>query len=220
MIIGITGNICSGKSEVAEAFRKAGILTVDTDLLAWNVMRGCVVADLPKDIKSHPALDEMDERLIIEKVVSDAIVANSELLDAIEAYIHPEVLDYLQGYAANNEIMAVESAILFESQLDTHLSFDEIIMVTASRDERLRRYHNKHNPYEYPPPNSAIANQKHEERIVRFGALDRRQCRIDEETKISSSTRHIRNEDGMQFLNTQINSIIYHIVEEYTRRRT
>ena len=115
--IGITGGIGSGKSVVAALLELSGIpvYIADTEsklLTATSpVIREKLVALFGEELYTADSLNK--------RQLASHIFGNPERLGQVNAIIHPEVNRHFLAWVErlNTPVCAIESAILFESQL-------------------------------------------------------------------------------------------------------
>jgi dephospho-CoA kinase len=141
LLVGLTGNIASGKSTVAQLFGRWGATVIDADALA----RQAVEVGMP----AYHAIVErwgqgvtapdgpIDRRELRQRVFSD-----SEQLEALNAIVHPEVQrlrDQLIDDARRrgDRIVVCDIPLLFERRLADQ--FDRIVLVDAPRPVRMER---------------------------------------------------------------------------------
>jgi dephospho-CoA kinase len=141
LLVGLTGNIASGKSTVAQLFGRWGATLIDADALA----RQAVEVGMP----AYQAIVErwgqgvtapdgpIDRRELRQRVFSD-----SEQLEALNAIVHPEVQrlrDQLIDDARRrgDRIVVCDIPLLFERRLADQ--FDRIVLVDAPRPVRMER---------------------------------------------------------------------------------
>jgi len=141
LVVGLTGNIASGKSSVARLLTARGVPVIDADALAREAvapgtpaLQAIVARWGPSMLAADGTLDRPALRAVVFR---DA--AEREALDAI---VHPAV-----GAARNVRLAALEAAgapigvcdipLLFETGLDREC--DLIIVVDAPEEERLAR---------------------------------------------------------------------------------
>lgn len=140
-VIGLTGGIGAGKSEVARVFRRVGIPVVDADRIAREQMqRGRpvhdeVVAAFGPDVLGEDG--EVDRRRLAQVVFADP-----ERLRTLNRITHPRVVAEVERRLAvlaemGHPVAVVEAALLVETGL--HASLDRIVVVTAPEDERVAR---------------------------------------------------------------------------------
>jgi len=136
--VGLTGGIGSGKTTVCNVFKLLGIPVFHADIQAR------ILSDMDGDIRE--ALSDLfgediyTESGLNRKKLSEKIFVNRNLLQKVNAIIHPKVLDnYHKWLNEHDETKYVihEAAILFESGMIP--LFDKIITVTAPEYIRINR---------------------------------------------------------------------------------
>jgi dephospho-CoA kinase len=140
-LIGLTGNIASGKSTVARLFVERGAVLIDADRLAREVVR-----------PGTPALERIAERFGDEVLAPDGTLDRATLrghvfsdgheLEALNAIVHPEVerlreQRIAQARAGGAPVVVCDIPLLFEKHLADR--FDAIVLVDAPRPVRLER---------------------------------------------------------------------------------
>ncbi|KOX90903.1 Dephospho-CoA kinase [Thermus aquaticus] len=133
IIIGLTGNIGSGKSTVAAFLREMGYPVLDADLLAERA-RELKKAELKALFPEAFLGEELDRRRLAQLVFSDP-----QRLRALEELIHPEVRRLLEEELSRLEapLVFVEIPLLFEKGWEGRLQ--GTILVAAPLEERLKR---------------------------------------------------------------------------------
>jgi dephospho-CoA kinase len=144
LTIGLTGNVASGKTTVADRWREQGVPVVDADRLGHDVLRGdraartaLVEAFGPEIVATDGAID----RAALGRRAFTSPQATEQLNDIV----HPSLLARLERRLKEleqegHEIVVVDAALIFEFGLDRDL--DVLVLVTAPgevRAERLRR---------------------------------------------------------------------------------
>lgn len=136
-IIGLTGGIGSGKSTIAEFFRKRGIPVYVAD------ERGRAVTDTPavlKQIKDAFGESVFNGEMLDRKRLAQIVFNNPSKLSALNAIVHPAVREDFRQWAERYQaapIVIRESAILFES--GSYQDCDAVITVTAPEELRIER---------------------------------------------------------------------------------
>ena len=140
-VIGLTGNIASGKTAVAEKLASRGAVIIDADVLAREaVSRGspaldAIVAKWGSDVlDSHGNLDRASLR--------HRVFADQSDLDALNEIVHPEVARLRQRDVAaarkrGEKLVVCVIPLLFEKHRADE--FDAIVLVDAPRSVRLER---------------------------------------------------------------------------------
>lgn len=137
--IGLTGGIGVGKSFVADILRKKGYHVYDCDSRAKYLMANS--ESLRRDLVSILGPGCIKDGELDRRYIASCIFGNKQLLAKINAVIHPAVKDDFINWVNDlkdcNDVLFMESAILFESGFDKLL--DEVWCVNASYDTRLKR---------------------------------------------------------------------------------
>ncbi|HEX6070738.1 MAG TPA: dephospho-CoA kinase [Longimicrobiaceae bacterium] len=139
--VGLTGNIASGKSTVARAWRDLGARVIDADELARRAVApgspglASIVSRWGEDVLD--AGGSLDRAAMRERVFGDPAARV-----ALEAIIHPRVAELrdeeLQRAAeAGEEVVVADIPLLFEVGLQSE--FDLVVLVDAPVDVRLER---------------------------------------------------------------------------------
>ncbi len=135
--IGITGGMGAGKSVISEMMRCLGIPVYDADIASKKILNSNtkvktqLIELLGEEIFSNGQLNR--------PLMAQLIFNNNELLLKTNAIIHPAVFDDFIAWseAQNKEVVACETAILFESGMVSY--FDSILMVSAPLEIRIER---------------------------------------------------------------------------------
>ena len=141
LLIGLTGNIASGKSTVARLLSERGATIIDADVLARRVVE-----------PGMPAFDEIVRRWGQEVVAPDGsldrdalrrlVFSDHEQLEELNTIVHPEVAAYRdrlvnEARQRGDRLVVQDIPLLFERGLVDQ--FDRIILVDAPRPVRLER---------------------------------------------------------------------------------
>lgn len=140
-LIGLTGNIASGKSTVARCFARHGATVIDADVLARRVVEpgtpgfDRVVARWGDAVRSP---DGAIDRAALRRIVFDA----PEELERLNAIVHPEIerlrdRELAAAEARGDRIVVYDVPLLFEKHLASQ--FDAIVLVDAPRPLRIER---------------------------------------------------------------------------------
>jgi len=136
-ILGVTGNICSGKTTVVNMFRELGCKIIDADEIAHKVIEKEEVKEKIRKIFGDKILDS---RGLIERKRLGKIVFNSpELLHKLEKILHPLIIKIIKFKAKmyKKGIIILCAPLLFEVGLEGIV--DKVLVVTVSGEEQLRR---------------------------------------------------------------------------------
>lgn len=138
-VIGLTGNIGTGKSTIMAMLRDLGADTIDADRVAHQVMEPGepayeeIVAAFGKDIA--PGGGPIDRRRLGEIVFRDP-----QALARLERIVHPAVYQRMKARLAGAQasVVVIEAIKLLEAGLSLQLC-DVVWVVTAPREQQIRR---------------------------------------------------------------------------------
>ncbi|MBT2160981.1 dephospho-CoA kinase [Zobellia barbeyronii] len=135
--VGLTGGIGSGKTTVAKMFEELGVPVYNSDERAKDLMQkspGLIAA-----IKELLGDAAYKEGKLDRGYVSKQVFNNKELLNALNAIVHPAVrkdfISWAEGQSSDYVIQ--EAAIIFE--IGSQDFYDCIILVTAPKETRIDR---------------------------------------------------------------------------------
>src|SRR3979411_3237632 len=139
--IGLTGNIASGKSEVARMLADRGATVIDADLLAREAVEPETQA--LRDIVKRWGKDVLNKDGSLDRTALRQIVfADQSELDALNRIVHPGVTrlrdrEIAAARERGDQIVVCVIPLLFERNLVDE--FDAIVLVDAPRPIRLER---------------------------------------------------------------------------------
>ncbi|HEY0809774.1 MAG TPA: dephospho-CoA kinase [Longimicrobiales bacterium] len=131
--IGLTGNIASGKSAVANVWRRLGARIIDADVLA----RAAIAEGTPGHQRVIETFGTADRAKLRDVIFRDPVRRRQ-----LEQIIHPEVARLRQEKEAELErggvhVIVNDIPLLFEAGLQDQV--DVIVLVDAPRDVRIQR---------------------------------------------------------------------------------
>lgn len=142
MILGLTGNIASGKSSVAREFARLGAVIVDADQLAREVVgRGSetlatLVATFGEQIlRGDGTLDRVR--------LGELVFADDEARARLNAIVHPAIAELaiarLNALKKCKDIPLIvyEAPLLFEAQAEKRV--DRVLVVKIAAEKQLQR---------------------------------------------------------------------------------
>jgi dephospho-CoA kinase len=138
LLIGLTGNIATGKSEVAHFLRRLGARVIDADRVAHEVMR-------PGAPAYEAVLQAFGRQILavdgtVDRAKLGAIVfRDAEALRRLEAAVHPATKERVDELVAQalEPVVVVEAIKLIEAGMHSHC--DSLWVVTAPRPLQIRR---------------------------------------------------------------------------------
>ena len=144
IVIGVTGGVASGKSLVADMFRRLGAKKIDGDQ-AGHVVLGRM--DVREALRKRWGQDVMDsngqiERAQVATIVFGPAPRGPEELEFLEKLTHPEIYalleEQVQAYrSAGHPATVLDAAVMFKAGWDRLC--DKIVFVDATRAIRRAR---------------------------------------------------------------------------------
>ncbi len=185
LLVGITGGIGSGKTEVCKMLARRGFKVFYSDLVAKNLyltdkrLVSNIVHVFGKDILNYK------QKINLSKL-KDKIFSSRKNYQTINKIVHPVVIDFLNKEARKSkfDIIIIESALLFESGFNK--DFDFIITVYSNKKNRINRL--------------MIRDE-----VNRNDVNDLMKFQIDERKKMSMSDFVLINNKTLEDLKIQVN---------------
>ncbi len=134
-IIGITGDIGSGKSTVSNYLTSKGYYVIDADLIAREVAELKRIKQKISDAFDGVIIDGVLDR----KKLANIVFRDEEKLRILNTIMHPEIVDRIIKDASDSEeeYVFIDAALLFETGLDKYC--DYVILIDVSLETRLDR---------------------------------------------------------------------------------
>ena len=135
--VGVTGGIGSGKSTVTRMLESMGVAVYLSDDRAKELMAHD--GALRERIAARFGADAYVDGELNRRYLSERVFSNGEELAALNAIVHPAVMDDFDRWAEEQEspYVVIESAILFEAGLEGRV--DCVVSVLAPRELRIER---------------------------------------------------------------------------------
>jgi dephospho-CoA kinase len=141
LVIGVTGGIACGKSEIGRIFGDMDFAVCDADCVAHDLMR-----------RGAPVFQKVVERFgdhilaadgeISRPILGKAVFEDAVLREALNTLVHPAVREVLEGWIremrAGRKNGVVIVPLLFESGMDD-LDLDAVLCVSSSEDHVFQR---------------------------------------------------------------------------------
>jgi len=189
-LVGLTGNIGSGKSTVAKMFAARGLPVIDADGLARELQTpgqpayAEIAAAWPEAIAADGRLDR--------RRLADIVFADTSALKRLEAIMHPRIQALsrarVDAFAeAGNPLAIYEASLLIESGRDKEI--DGLIVVTASPATRMAR---------------VVARDGLREEDVRA----RMRAQLPQEEKVRLATYVIDNDGDLAATEAQVDRVL------------
>jgi len=136
-LIGITGTIGSGKSEVTNYIKSLKLPTFSSDEYNSKLLKDKkVIAAINKEFKGVVNNGRVDK-----KKLADTIFSSKTKRKKLESILHPLIIDEMVQELGKKGILFAEVPLLFESHLEGY--FDTIILVSSSNPITLKRLENR-----------------------------------------------------------------------------
>ena len=201
LVIGLTGNIATGKSTILSYLREKCAFIIDADKLGHRVIEpggqayDAVVRTFGQDILA-------DDGTIDRKKLGRIVFSNPIDLGKLEKIVHPKIFDLGKQEIDENEspVIVLEAIKLLEAGLMSTLC-DEIWVVTSSLTTQLRRL---------------LEARRMEESEARQ-MID---LQPPQAAKVNQADRVIENDGSLTELHTQLDAIWEDLKRRYPRRMT
>lgn len=143
-IIGLTGSIATGKSQVSNYLKNNGIKVIDADLIArdvanYKIVKNKIKREFGDDLYIN---DQLDRKKLAEIIFSRKI--HRQKLNSI---MHPEIYKKIKKESESADgLVFIDIPLLFENE-DLNkkygLDFDEIWLVYVDRETQIKRLMNR-----------------------------------------------------------------------------
>lgn len=184
ILVGVTGGIGSGKSEVCRILAKQGCKVIFADLMAKDLYKTNkplarkVVKAFGKGILNYQGVISLTK-------LREVVFANKKNFRKINEIVHPIVIKSLMEHIKKlkQRVIFIESALVFDTTFYKYLDYN--IMVYSNKKNRLQRIMMRDG-----------ANRKEIEKIMKF--------QIDEKIKIEKSDFVIVNNKTLEELTKEV----------------
>ena len=130
-IIGITGNIGSGKSEVSRYLTSLGYPLIDADVISRQVVEPGEIG-LIKIVEAFGDTILNFDHTLNRRKLGDLIFNNDVLRKRLNAILHPQIKQRIKQCIdayENEDFIFVDVPLLFET--DSRSNYDEIVLIYA-----------------------------------------------------------------------------------------
>lgn len=141
LLVGLTGNIGSGKSTVARLLSEHGATVIDADVLARRVVEPGTPA-YQRIVDRWGAGIVAHDRQLDREALRRTVFSDHAQLEELNQIVHPEIERLRERLIADarvrgDRIVVCDIPLLFEKKMADR--FDRIILVDAPRELRLER---------------------------------------------------------------------------------
>ena len=135
--VGITGGIGSGKSTVCDILRELDVAVYNSDVRAKELMMESV--SLRQALVERFGEDVYNAEGLNRAYLAQRVFGSASELEALNAIVHPAVMADFDAWAEAQQgnYVVLESAILFEAQLENRV--DVVVSVMAPESLRVER---------------------------------------------------------------------------------
>jgi dephospho-CoA kinase len=142
LIVGLTGGIASGKSTIADMFKKEGAYIIDLDMISRKVVKPGKPAW--RDVVHIFGKEVLNEdQTLNRKKVGDIVFSDAEKRKKLERIIHPKIaaekLMEIKGIAKkdNQAIVIIDIPLLIETNKQD--TVDKVVLVYTSPQGQVER---------------------------------------------------------------------------------
>ena len=184
IVVGLTGNIASGKSTVGSILSEHSFPIIEADRIGWELLKNPSIAE--KVVSTFGKVQKDGE--IDRKMLGDMVFSDRAKLKALNDIVHPPLLKELkqQIQQSKADITVVNAALIIEWGIEDW--FDRIILVICNEEKKIERLAKKG--------------------ITREQAFQRLQSQLSESDKIPKSDFVIENNGTLEELREKTLKII------------
>lgn len=138
LIIGLTGNIATGKSAVGQLAAKQGAFTIDADQVVHNLLNSNQAVQQSIG-EAFGAGVRLDDGSINRPALGSIVFNDPEALKQLENIVHPAVYETVIALlnGSKSKVILYEAIKLLESKFRAHCH--HIWVTTCSRQKQLQR---------------------------------------------------------------------------------
>ncbi|KFD42098.1 dephospho-CoA kinase [Peptococcaceae bacterium SCADC1_2_3] len=144
IIIGLTGNIGSGKSFVSRRLRELGAQVINTDIVAREVVAFGAPA-LEKIVRKFGRETLRSDGTLDRKYIGAKVFRDANALVSLNAIVHPQIRKELikqiktfkRQKKAEPKVLVIEVPLLIEAKMQDLV--DEVWLITVDEETRLKR---------------------------------------------------------------------------------
>lgn len=147
-IIGLTGNIASGKSSVSEILRNLGARVIDMDALAKEIQKNNYRGVLDRIREAFGEDVFIDSNTLNRRVLGEKVFRDKKMLEKLNEIMIPVMTEKLleeldKAKKDNVKVVIVDAAILLEANWDRFV--DEVWVVFTPKNLQLKRLMEREN---------------------------------------------------------------------------
>lgn len=138
-IIGITGSIATGKSQVSNILRGLRYNVIDSDLIAREV---AIRKDILDKIRDYFGEEAVQDNKLNRAYIRDIVFKDDEKLETLNDIMHSEIYKTMLQRVVEEEINFMDVPLLFETLEEAKeygIKYDEIWVVYTSPSIQMER---------------------------------------------------------------------------------
>ncbi len=138
LLVGLTGNIGSGKSTIAKTFSQLGVPTFDADNVGHELLESN--SSVRKKIVSVFGSGVVVDGAISRQKLGQIVFTNPSRKAALEGILHPAIMKTMTERAAefkDSHYVIMEVPLLYEAELAENFSY--VILVKTRKDIAVQR---------------------------------------------------------------------------------
>ena len=168
--IAVTGSAGSGKSLVCQRFKEIGLVTLDCDRIARQVVEPGM-AGFTKIVELFGRKVVLKEGFLDRVRLRNIIVSDSKMRKKMEDVLHPQIMREVvsqmenAGYEDKKRAVVVEVPLLFETGMEKQ--FDVTIVVTAQDTDLVKRISDRDNVTKNDAKNMLDLQMPQKDKIIR-----------------------------------------------------
>ncbi|TDT70564.1 dephospho-CoA kinase [Hypnocyclicus thermotrophus] len=137
MILGLTGGIACGKSEVSKIFMELGLVVIDADKISRDVSKKKeVIKEIEKEFGSKVIKNDEVNREVLGKLIFD----NKELREKLNGIMHPKIINEIKNQIKLNndkKNLILDIPLLFEVKLE--YLCDKTLLIISNKELQIDR---------------------------------------------------------------------------------
>ncbi len=140
LIIGVTGNLGSGKTSVTKNFGALGAKMIFSDDVVHDLLKESTV--VKRDIVKLFTESVLTKGMIDRQKLAKIVFNERSQLQQLESILHPRVIQTIRRQLSRYQrrkvkAVVVDVPLLFEAKMES--LFDAIIAVSSTREEQIQR---------------------------------------------------------------------------------
>lgn len=137
LLVGLTGNICSGKSTVAQYLKELGAYVIDTDKVAHELYEKDI--SIRDNLIFYLGAEILNKDFKIDREKLGSIVyKDKSAMKRLESLVWPKVSEKVDQLISEEKgIIIIEAPMLYESGMDK--KHDKNVLVVVDEETQLQR---------------------------------------------------------------------------------